>query len=29
MLETLDSGRLSIAAMGLGGAQGAYEAALA
>jgi len=28
MLETLDSGRLSIAAMGLGGAQGAYEAAL-
>lgn len=29
MLETLDSGRLSIAAMGLGGAQGSYEAALA
>ena len=29
MLETLDSGRLSIAAMGLGGAQGAFEAALA
>ena len=29
MLETLDSGRLSIAAMGLGGAQGAYEASLA
>jgi alkylation response protein AidB-like acyl-CoA dehydrogenase len=29
MLETLDSGRLSIAAMGVGGAQGAYEAALA
>jgi alkylation response protein AidB-like acyl-CoA dehydrogenase len=28
MLETLDSGRLSIAAMGLGGAQGAYEKAL-
>ena len=28
MLETLDSGRLSIAAMGLGGAQGAYEMAL-
>ncbi len=28
MLETLDSGRLSIAAMGVGGAQGAYEAAL-
>ncbi len=28
MLETLDSGRLAIAAMGLGGAQGAYEAAL-
>jgi short-chain 2-methylacyl-CoA dehydrogenase len=28
MLETLDSGRLSIAAMGLGGAQGAFEAAL-
>src|SRR3989338_5498412 len=28
MLDTLDSGRLSIAAMGLGGAQGAYEAAL-
>ncbi|MGD9211058.1 MAG: acyl-CoA dehydrogenase family protein [Desulfobacteraceae bacterium] len=28
MLKTLDSGRLSIAAMGLGGAQGAYEAAL-
>jgi alkylation response protein AidB-like acyl-CoA dehydrogenase len=28
MLETLDSGRLSIAAMGLGGAQGANEAAL-
>jgi len=25
MLDTLDSGRLSIAAMGLGGAQGAYE----
>lgn len=29
MLETLDSGRLSIAAMGLGCAQGAYELALA
>jgi short-chain 2-methylacyl-CoA dehydrogenase len=29
MLETLDSGRLSIAAMGVGGAQGAFEAALA
>ena len=28
MLRTLDGGRLSIAAMGLGGAQGAYEAAL-
>ncbi|MBN1598229.1 MAG: acyl-CoA dehydrogenase family protein [Bacteroidales bacterium] len=28
MLETLDSGRLSIAAMGLGLAQGAYEQAL-
>lgn len=28
MLMTLDSGRLGIAAMGLGGAQGAYEAAL-
>ena len=28
MLETLDGGRLSIAAMGLGGAQGAYESAL-
>ena len=28
MLKTLDSGRLSIAAMGLGCAQGAYEAAL-
>lgn len=28
MLSTLDSGRLSIAAMGLGLAQGAYEAAL-
>jgi len=28
MLKTLDNGRLSIAAMGLGGAQGAYEAAL-
>ena len=28
MLQTLDSGRLSIAAMGLGCAQGAYEAAL-
>jgi alkylation response protein AidB-like acyl-CoA dehydrogenase len=28
MLTTLDSGRLSIAAMGLGCAQGAYEAAL-
>jgi len=28
MLETLDGGRLSIAAMGLGGAQGAYELAL-
>jgi len=27
MLETLDSGRLSIAAMGVGGAQGAFEAA--
>ena len=29
MLSTLDNGRLSIAAMGLGAAQGAYEAALA
>jgi alkylation response protein AidB-like acyl-CoA dehydrogenase len=29
MLETLDSGRLSIAAMGLGLAQGAYEMSLA
>jgi short-chain 2-methylacyl-CoA dehydrogenase len=29
MLATLDSGRLSIAAMGLGGAQGAFDAALA
>lgn len=29
MLETLDSGRLGIAAMGVGGAQGAFEAALA
>jgi len=28
MLATLDGGRLSIAAMGLGGAQGAYEAGL-
>jgi alkylation response protein AidB-like acyl-CoA dehydrogenase len=28
MLETLDSGRLSIAAMGLGLAQGAYEMAM-
>jgi alkylation response protein AidB-like acyl-CoA dehydrogenase len=28
MLQTLDSGRLSLAAMGLGGAQGAYELAL-
>ncbi|MCP4599881.1 MAG: acyl-CoA dehydrogenase [Proteobacteria bacterium] len=28
MLTTLDGGRLSIAAMGLGGAQGAYEKAL-
>jgi len=28
MLQTLDGGRLSIAAMGLGGAQGAYEKAL-
>ncbi len=28
MLKTLDGGRLSIAAMGLGGAQGAYEVAL-
>lgn len=28
MLATLDGGRLSIAAMGLGGAQGAYDAAL-
>jgi short/branched chain acyl-CoA dehydrogenase len=28
MLETLDAGRLAIAAMGLGGAQGAYEMAL-
>jgi short/branched chain acyl-CoA dehydrogenase len=28
MMETLDGGRLSIAAMGLGGAQGAYEKAL-
>lgn len=29
MMQTLDSGRLSIAAMGLGGAQGAFEEALA
>lgn len=29
MMQTLDSGRLGIAAMGLGGAQGAFEAALA
>jgi short-chain 2-methylacyl-CoA dehydrogenase len=29
MLRTLDSGRIGIAAMGLGGAQGAYEQALA
>jgi len=28
MMQTLDGGRLSIAAMGLGGAQGAFEAAL-
>lgn len=28
MMQTLDGGRLSIGAMGLGGAQGAYEAAL-
>lgn len=28
MLETLDAGRLSIGAMGLGGAQGAYEQAM-
>jgi alkylation response protein AidB-like acyl-CoA dehydrogenase len=28
MLQTLDGGRLSIGSMGLGGAQGAYEAAL-
>jgi short-chain 2-methylacyl-CoA dehydrogenase len=28
MLQTLDGGRLSIAAMGLGGAVGAYESAL-
>jgi len=28
MMKTLDAGRLSIAAMGLGGAQGAYELAL-
>lgn len=28
MMATLDSGRLAIAAMGLGGAQGAFEAAL-
>jgi len=28
MLETLDGGRLSVAAMGLGGAQGCYEMAL-
>ncbi|NNG00506.1 MAG: acyl-CoA dehydrogenase [Desulfobacteraceae bacterium] len=28
MMETLDGGRLSIAAMGLGGAQGCYEMAL-
>ncbi len=28
MLETLDAGRLSIGAMGLGGAQGAYEKAM-
>jgi short/branched chain acyl-CoA dehydrogenase len=29
MLETLDAGRLAIAAMGLGGAQGAFEKAVA
>jgi alkylation response protein AidB-like acyl-CoA dehydrogenase len=29
MMTTLDAGRLSIAAMGVGGAQGAFEAALA
>ena len=29
MMKTLDSGRLAIAAMGLGGAQGAFEKALA
>ena len=29
MLKTLDGGRLSIAAMGLGGAQGAFDIALA
>jgi len=28
MLQTLDNGRLAIAAMGLGGAQGAYELAM-
>jgi alkylation response protein AidB-like acyl-CoA dehydrogenase len=28
MLDTLDSGRLAIAAMGLGGAQGSFEAAM-
>jgi len=28
MLKTLDGGRLSVGAMGLGGAQGAYELAL-
>jgi alkylation response protein AidB-like acyl-CoA dehydrogenase len=28
MLDTLDSGRLAIAAMGLGGAQGTFEAAM-
>jgi short/branched chain acyl-CoA dehydrogenase len=28
MLETLDNGRLAIAAMGVGGAQGAFEAAM-
>lgn len=28
MMQTLDAGRLSIAAMGVGGAQGAFEAAL-
>jgi alkylation response protein AidB-like acyl-CoA dehydrogenase len=28
MMQTLDSGRLAIAAMGVGGAQGAFEAAL-